>query len=82
MQAVLCDICEEPISGDAFEVHFIHGRATTRENGTARIISRDGATMTFLCKRCGSWTQDAMAYLRQGYHSAGGNTGVEARGVA
>ncbi len=70
MQAVLCDICEQPIRGKAFEVHFIHGEAVNSESGTSRIVQRDGTTMTFLCDSCGSWTRDAMAYLRQGYHDA------------
>ena len=81
MQAVLCDICEDSIRGEAFEIHFIHGRAATRENGTSHIVARDGATMTFLCQRCGSWAQDAMEYLRQGYRGAGGGLAA-ARGAA
>ena len=70
MQAVLCDICEQPIRGKAFEVHFIHGEAVNTDAGSSRIIQRDGTTMTFLCQSCGSWTRDAMDYLRQGYRDA------------
>lgn len=68
MQAVLCDICERPIRGKAFEVHFIHGEAVNTESGSSRIVQRDGTTMTFLCDSCGRWTRAAMDYLRQGYH--------------
>lgn len=70
MQTVLCDICEQPIRGKAFEVHFIHGETVNTESGSARIIQRDGTTMTFLCESCGGWTREAMDYLRRGYRQA------------
>ena len=70
MQVVLCDICDMPIRGKAFEVHFIHGEAVHSENGSSRIVARDGTTMTFLCNACGQWTREAMEYLRQGYADA------------
>ena len=70
MQVVLCDICELPIRGKAFEVHFIHGEAVRSESGGSRIVSRDGTTMTFLCDPCGQWTREAMEYLRQGHQEA------------
>ena len=72
VQAVLCDICEQPIRGSAFEIHFIHGHAVHMENGSSRIVERDGATMMFMCERSGTWTQDAVKYLRRGFHGAGG----------
>ena len=85
MQAVLCDICEQPIRGKAFEVHFIHGEAVNIETGSSRIIQRDGATMTFLCESCGGWTREAMEHLRQGHRDAiayqqSGPTGRRASG--
>lgn len=46
MQVVLCDICDLPIRGKAFEIHFIHGEAVHSESGGSRIVSRDGTTMT------------------------------------
>ncbi len=70
MQALLCDICEQPIRGKAFELHFIHGDAVNPENGPARIVRRDGSTVTFLCESCGRWTRDAMDHLRRGYRDA------------
>ena len=70
MQATLCDICEQPIRGKAFEVHFIHGEAVNTDSGSSRIVQRDGTTMTFLCQACGGWTRDAMEYLRQGHRDA------------
>ena len=70
MQAMLCDICERPIRGKAFEVHFIHGEVVNTDAGFSRISQRDGTTMTFLCQSCGSWTRDAMDFLRQGYRDA------------
>lgn len=70
MQVVLCDICDQPIRGKAFEVHFIHGEAVHSEGGGSRIVSRDGTTMTFLCDSCGQWTREAMEYLRNGHAEA------------
>lgn len=64
---MLCDICDQPIHGKAFEVHFIHREAVHHENGSARIVHRDGTTMTFLCDRCGRWVREAMEHLRGGY---------------
>jgi hypothetical protein len=81
MQVVLCDICDLPIRGKAFEVHFIHGEAVHSESGGSRIVSRDGTTMTFLCDSCGQWTREAMEYLRQG-HAESRRAGQIARNVS
>lgn len=70
MQAVLCDICELPIRGHAFEVHYIHGAAVQGETGSARIVHRDGSQMLYLCEPCGQWVQEAMEYLRRGYRDS------------
>ncbi len=70
MQVVLCDICDLPIRGKAYELHLIHGEAVHSETGGSRIISRDGSSMTFLCASCGHWTQEAMEHLRQGHSEA------------
>ena len=78
MQVVLCDICDLPIRGKAVEIHFIHGEAVHSETGGSRIVSRDGTTMTFLCEACGTWTREAMEYLRQG-HAEARRTGADAR---
>ncbi len=64
MQALLCDICNERITGSAIEMHLFRGDVATNEHGVARVIMRDGSSMTFLCEICASWTQEAMDHLR------------------
>lgn len=64
VQVVLCDICNQPISGSAVEMHLFHGDVALNELGVARVITRDGSSMTFLCEICASWTKEAMAHLR------------------
>lgn len=66
MQAVLCDICEQPIRGEAFELHLIRGEAVNAEEGRPRVAQRGGSTMQFLCLGCGTWLRDAMQHLRAG----------------
>ena len=64
MQAVLCDICNQPITGSAIEMHLFRGHVSLNELGVARVITRDGSSMTLLCEVCASWTQEAMDHLR------------------
>ena len=55
MQAVLCDVCEQPIRGKALEVHHIKGEAVHTEEGKPRVVRRGDASMFFMCERCGGW---------------------------
>ncbi len=64
MQAVLCDICNQEIHGAAVEIHLFRGEVALTEHGVARVITRDGASMMFLCEICGAWTSEAMAHLK------------------
>ncbi|MBM4415086.1 MAG: hypothetical protein FJ035_02215 [Chloroflexi bacterium] len=66
MQAVLCDICEQPIRGEALELHMIRGEAVSFDEGRPRVAQRGGASMQFLCAGCGGWLRDAMGHLRAG----------------
>ena len=70
MQAVLCDLCDRPIRGSAFELHFIRGEAVSGENGQTRLVQREGSSMLHLCTTCGEWVQQAMAHLRRGHSEA------------
>ena len=65
MQAVLCDICEQPIRGKAFEFQIIRGEVVNTEQGQARIVQRGGSQMMLVCNPCGYWVMEAMAHLRQ-----------------
>lgn len=68
MQAVLCDVCERRILGDAFELHVINGFAVRSETGT-RIAQRRGSSQVYLCGPCGHWLQRALAHLREGHRA-------------
>ena len=70
MQAVLCDICTQPIRGTALELHELQGEVVSTENGTPRITQRGGARMMHLCEPCGVWVQRAMEHLRQAYRES------------
>lgn len=65
MQAILCDICEQPIRGEATEIHFIRGEAVAGEEGRPRVVQRGGASMRYACKPCSSWIDAAITHLRQ-----------------
>ncbi len=67
MQAVLCDTCERPIRGKAFEFHVIRGEAVHTEQGQPRIVQREGSLFMYMCSPCGYWVQEVIAYLRQGH---------------
>ena len=68
MQPVLCDICERPIRGPAYEFHFIRGEVGKHGAGTPRIVQRQGAHMIYLCDPCGGWVRGAMDHLRTAQH--------------
>ena len=70
MQTVLCDICERPVRGQAYEFHFIHGEAVNTETGQPRIVQRGGTRMMYLCSPCGGWVQTAMDHLREAHQEA------------
>ena len=64
MQAVLCDICERPIWGKAFEFHILRGEAVETETGRPRIIQREGSMFMYMCDPYCHWIQEALAHLR------------------
>lgn len=64
MQALLCDICEQPIRGEATEHHIIRGEATATDSGKPRIAQRGSSQMLYLCGSCSGWLQSALAQLR------------------
>ena len=64
MQAVLCDICEQPIRGKALEVHHIKGEAVHTEEGKPRVVRRGDASMFYMCEPCGGWVTQAIDHLR------------------
>lgn len=70
MQTVLCDICDRPVRGAAFEIHLIEGEATTMDAEQVRIVRRMGSQMMHLCGQCGNWVRSAMNQLRESYRDA------------
>ena len=72
MQAVLCDVCEQPIRGRALEVHHIKGEAVQTEEGKPRVVRRGDASMFYMCERCGGWVVQAIDHLRSAVSSSNG----------
>lgn len=68
MQAVLCDICERRVQGDAYEMHVINGVAVKTETGT-RLSQRRGSKLVYLCGPCGTWLEMALEHLRTSFQS-------------
>ena len=68
MQAVLCDVCERRVLGEAYELHLINGFAVRTETGT-RISQRRGSRQVYLCGPCGHWLQLALEHLRGGHRA-------------
>ena len=64
MQAVLCDVCERPIRGQALEVHHIRGEAVHTEEGRPRVVQRGASNMYYMCEPCGGWVTQAIEHLR------------------
>lgn len=72
MQAVLCDICGQPIREEAVEMIHVRGRVMSMEDGRQRIVERDsGGSLRYACLPCGKWIEQAIAHLRVGLQSAG-----------
>lgn len=71
MQAVLCDVCERPIKGQALEVHHIRGEAVHTEEGRPRVVQRGTANMFYMCDPCGGWVTQAIEHLRGSLRAAG-----------
>ena len=65
MQAVLCDICEQPIRGKALEIQHVWGETVNVEEGRPRIVARGQTGMYFVCGYCGAWLEQALAHLRE-----------------
>ena len=65
MQALLCDICEQPIRGEATEHHIISSEATATDSGKPRITQRGSSQMLYLCGSCSGWLQSTLAQLRR-----------------
>ena len=57
MQTFICDVCERPLEGPAFEFSSISGRPVPGELGMTRITHRRNLRLLHLCNRCGSWLQ-------------------------
>jgi ribosomal protein L37AE/L43A len=68
MQAVLCDVCERRIQGDAYELHVITGTAVKTETGT-RLSQRRSSQQIYLCGSCGGWLHGALEHLKGGYRA-------------
>lgn len=71
MQSLLCDICDRPIRGEAFELQYIRGEAVQAEDGRPRIVQRSGSSLHHLCHACGTWVYQAMSHLRQNLREQG-----------
>ena len=71
MQALLCDICEQPIRGEATEHHIISGETVATDSGKPRIVQRGNTQMLYLCGSCSGWLQSAFTQLRHSLTGAG-----------
>lgn len=57
MQVFVCNVCERPLDGAAYEFSTISGRPVAGEQGATRITHRRHLRLLHLCDRCGSWLQ-------------------------
>lgn len=55
MQTFLCNVCERPLNGAAYELSTISGNPVASEQGMIRITRRHSLRLLHLCDRCGSW---------------------------
>lgn len=55
MQTFICNVCERPLEGAAFEFSSISGRPVAGEQGLTRITHREHLVLLHLCNSCGSW---------------------------
>lgn len=67
MQAILCDVSHEPITGSAWELQLIHGRVPANSAATASIVNRDGGTQLILSEDVGRWILANIDQLRLAY---------------
>jgi hypothetical protein len=65
VQALLCDVCNGPMSGEALELHVFRGQAVKGDGGSVRIAQRGGASQIFMCESCGTWMHSALDHLRR-----------------
>jgi hypothetical protein len=57
MQVFVCNVCERPLDGPAYEFSTISGNAVVGEQGVPRITQRHQLRLLHLCERCGDWLQ-------------------------
>lgn len=55
MQTFICNVCERPLDGAAFEFSMITGQPAAVDHGITRIARRDHVRLLHLCKSCGEW---------------------------
>jgi hypothetical protein len=66
MNAILCDICNLPIVGDAMEMAHVPGRLVQSEDGRQRIVQRGkGASLRYTCMACNQWIEGAIRHLQE-----------------
>ena len=55
MQTFICNVCERPLDGAAFEFSMISGKPAAVDRGVTRIAHREQVRLLHLCNRCGEW---------------------------
>jgi len=53
MQAMLCDACQQPMTGAAYEVALLRGTVVSNVGEPARLAATEGVLSATLCTRCG-----------------------------
>jgi len=53
MHAMLCDACQQSMSGDAFEVALLRGTIVHSPDEPGRLAATQGVMAASLCTRCG-----------------------------
>lgn len=72
MQAMLCDICDQPVHGRMVRFDLIPGEAVSAGGATARIVLRPGGHTVHMCSSCGDWMRRAMEQLRVAHQQSEG----------
>jgi hypothetical protein len=54
MQAMLCDGCQKPMNGDAFELALLRGTLVSGPGEPTHLAATQGILSATLCERCGS----------------------------
>ena len=70
MQAMLCDICDQPVHGRMVRFDPIPGEAVKAGGAPARIVHRPGGRTIHMCGGCGDWMRRAMDQLRVAHRQA------------